>query len=123
MRLAIIGSRSIKQITMEKYVSEDVKEIVSGGAKGIDAIAREFAHTKGIAYTEFLPKYHMYGRAAPLKRNEEIANYADQVLAFWDGSSRGTAHTVELFKKLEKEVTVVIIRQDMDDDCSIYSMK
>lgn len=54
---------------------KEVTEIVSGGAKGIDI---------GIKLTEFLPEYEKYRRGAPLKRNLQIIDYADLVLAFWE---------------------------------------
>ena len=82
-------------------------EIVSGGAKGVDTTAREYATENGIKLTEFLPEYSRYKRGAPLKRNIQIAEYADKVLAFWDGKSRGTKHMIDLAKKYGLEVHVV----------------
>ena len=55
-----------------------------------------------------LPEYNRYGRAAPLKRNDRIAEYADEALVFWDGSSRGTLYTVNKFRSLNKKVTLII---------------
>ena len=110
MKLAIIGSRELTQINVDGYVPEGVDEIVSGGAKGVDGLAREFANRKGIKLTEFLPEYNLYGRAAPMKRNQQIAEYADQVLAFWDGKSKGTEYTINLFEKLGKRARVVVIK-------------
>ncbi len=110
MKLAIIGSRALSQITIDEYIPQGVTEIVSGGATGVDTLAREFANRKGLPFTEFLPRYNRYGRAAPIKRNEEIAKYADEALALWDGKSKGTAYTVDLFKKLGKPITVIAIK-------------
>ena len=110
MKLAIIGSRTLGQVDIEKYLPEGVDEIVSGGARGIDSLARAFAESAGIKLTEFLPQYQSYGRAAPLVRNRQIADYADAALVFWDGSSRGTKYTVEIFEELGKRVTLIIIR-------------
>lgn len=110
MKLAIIGSRGIEQFDIDTYIPAGITEIVSGGAKGVDRIAREYALKNGIKLSEFIPDYKHYGRVAPLKRNEEIANYADEVLAFWDGKSRGTEFTVNFFKKLGKNSRVVIIQ-------------
>ena len=59
---------------------ENVSEIVSGGAKGVDSCAREYAEKNKIPLKEFLPDYRKYGRGAPLKRNIEIIEYADGVL-------------------------------------------
>ena len=108
MKLAIIGSRKITQIALKKYIPDGVTEIVSGGADGVDTLAKEFANQNGIPLVEFLPKYNLYGRAAPIKRNEEIAKYADEALAFWDGTSKGTQYTINFFEKLGKKVTVII---------------
>ena len=108
MRLAIIGSRSIKSIPFEDFVPNEVTEIVSGGACGVDSAAKEFARKNGIAIIEFLPKYSIYGKAAPIKRNEEIVAYADEAIAFWDGKSRGTEYTIRLFKKSGKKIRVIL---------------
>lgn len=109
MKLAIIGSRNLRVQNLGDYLPEGVTEIVSGGAKGIDSVAAEYAREQGIPLTEFRPDYARYGRGAPLKRNEQIVGYADEGLAFWDGASRGTLHTVECFRRAGKRVRVVRI--------------
>ena len=109
MKLAIIGSRGVTNIELEKYITSDVTEIVSGGALGVDTVAREFAGVNGITLVEFLPQYEKYGRGAPLVRNKEIVNYADKVLAFWDGKSRGTKYVIEYAAKINKPCKVVIL--------------
>lgn len=108
MKLAIVGSRNINKIVIDDYIPDGVDEIVSGGAKGVDTLAREFAKRKGLKIIEFLPKYNLYGKCAPIKRNEEIAQYSDEAIAFWDGKSKGTQYTVKCFEKLGKKVTVVV---------------
>ncbi len=107
MKLAIIGSRNLTVENIGDYLPEGITEIVSGGAKGVDSAAAEYAHTNGLLLTEFLPAYARYGRGAPLQRNKEIATYADEAIAFWDGTSKGTMHTVRLFEKAGKKVTVI----------------
>lgn len=86
MRVAVVGSRGLCVPELGKYLPDCVTEIVSGGAKGIDACAREYALAAGIKLTEYLPEYEKYGNAAPLKRNITIIENADLVLAFWDGA-------------------------------------
>ena len=108
MKIAIIGSRTRIAPNIEEYLPEGVTEIVSGGANGIDKAAARFARAHDIKLTEFLPDYARYSRGAPLKRNEQIANYADMGLAFWDGSSCGTKYTIDLFRALGKPITVVV---------------
>jgi hypothetical protein len=108
MKLAIIGSRGIKNINLKEYITSDVDEIVSGGAKGVDTIAREFAKANDITFVEFLPEYEKYGRGAPLLRNKEIVNYADKIIAFWDGKSKGTKYVIEYAEKINKPCEVVL---------------
>ena len=107
MKVAVIGSRDLSEIDIEKYIPDDVSEIVSGGARGIDTLAKEYAMKKKILYTEFLPQYSRYGRAAPIRRNQEIAEYADMAIAFWNGESKGTEYAIRLFQRLGKRVTVI----------------
>ena len=108
MKIAIIGSRNLKVLELEKYLPEDTTEIVSGGAKGIDSCAKEYALKSKIKITEFLPKYEKYGRVAPLKRNDLIIDYSDMVLAFWDGKSRGTKYVIENCKRKNKPLKIYI---------------
>ena len=82
MKIAVIGSRSLVVNNLEKYLPKDVDEIVSGGAIGIDRCAKEYAIRNNITLREFLPEYNKFGRSAPLKRNIEIIEYSDAVLAF-----------------------------------------
>ncbi len=90
MKIAIVGSRSITVNNLGDYLPENTTEIVSGGAIGVDRSARNYAKTHNIKLKEFLPEYERYGRSAPLKRNLQIIDYADEVIAFWDGMSHGT---------------------------------
>lgn len=108
MKLAIVGSRKITSLDLDRYLPNNVTEIVSGGAKGIDTIARQYAIEHDIKLTEFLPDYQTYGKSAPLKRNILIINHADQVFAFWDGESSGTKFVINNCKKLNVPIRVFI---------------
>lgn len=109
MKVAVIGSRNIKVDDLGLYLPEGVTEIISGGAKGVDSCAREYAIAHNIKLTEFLPDYRRYGRGAPLKRNYSIIENADLVLAFWDGSSRGTKHAMDYADQLGVPVQVICL--------------
>ena len=111
MKLAIIGSRGITDIDLSALVGDEVTEIVSGGAKGIDSLAAEYAEQNQIKLTVFLPDYKKFGRGAPIKRNYEIVDYSDEVLAIWDGVSRGTKSVIDYCKKVCKKVRGIIKNQ------------
>lgn len=110
MKVAVIGSRNLKVDDLGKYLPDGVTEIVSGGARGVDTCAREYALAKGIKLTEFLPEYDKYGRGAPLRRNITIIEYSDLVLAFWDGRSHGTKYVIDNCKKRGVPVKVYVPR-------------
>ena len=56
MKVAVIGSRNLTVSNLEKYLPAGVTEIVSGGARGVDTSAREYARAHGLPCTEFLPE-------------------------------------------------------------------
>ena len=109
MKLLIAGSRGIDNIDLSKYIPEDVDTILSGGAKGIDTLAEEYADKNRLSKIILRPRYDLYGKAAPIKRNEELVNMADKVLIIWDGESKGTKSTINYAKKLKKEIEVVVV--------------
>ena len=108
MKVAVVGSRGLTVSDLEKYLPNGVTEIVSGGAKGIDTCAKQYAISNGIKLTEYLPEYEKYGRSAPLKRNIKIIEYADLVVAFWDGVSHGTKFVIDNCKRQGIPVKVFV---------------
>ncbi len=106
MKVAVVGSRDLSVINLGEYLPKKTTEIVSGGAKGIDTVAREYALANSIKLTEFLPDYKIYKHGAPLKRNLEIIEYADIVIAFWNGTSKGTKFVIDNCNKMGKKVVV-----------------
>lgn len=109
MKVAIIGSRTINYVDLSKYLPYETTQIISGGAKGVDQRAKEYAASNNIPLKEILPAYNLYGRSAPLKRNIQIVDESDIVLAFWDNRSRGTKFIIDYCAKIGKEVKIFII--------------
>lgn len=107
MKVAIVGSRSLKMDNIGDYLPPNTAEIVSGGAEGIDQSAKIAAVEHRLPLTEFLPNYARYGRAAPLIRNRDIVRYADFVLIVWDGASNGTQSVIEDCKALDKPHLII----------------
>ena len=107
MKVAIVGSRGLSVEDFSPYLPPETTEIVSGGAKGIDQCAAAYAVAHGLTLTEFKPDYRRYGKGAPLKRNLEIVDYADCVLIFWDGTSRGSRFVINTCEKSGKPHRVV----------------
>ena len=107
MKLAVVGSRSLRNVAVDQYIGKTVEEIVSGGATGVDSCAAEYAKRRGLKLTEFLPQYDHYGRAAPIVRNREIVDYADEILILWDGKSKGTLSVIKYVQKIGKPYQII----------------
>lgn len=80
--------------------------IVSGMAKGADALGYRFAKTHGVTCYEF-PADWSVGKNAGYVRNQRMGEFADGLLAFWDGQSKGTAHMIRIMREMGKPVHVV----------------
>ncbi len=109
MRTLIAGSRNIDTFDLSPYVPKDTTLIISGGAKGIDTLAEKYADEHKISKLILLPQYNLYGKTAPLKRNEIMVNIADTVIVVWDGQSRGTKYTLQYATKKNKNVVLITI--------------
>ena len=116
IKLIIAGGRDFTDYNFLKkeakmFISELEEnpniEIVSGGAKGVDALGERFAKEHNLEVVKFPADWKSFGRAAGPKRNAEMAQYATHLLSFWDGESKGTKSMITLAKK--KNVTVKII--------------
>lgn len=109
MKLLIAGSRSITDIDISQYIPTDTSLIISGGANGVDTLAEEYADKKRISKLILRPRYDLYRRAAPLKRNDEMVQLCDKVLIFWDGVSKGTKHTIDYANKIGKPIEIITL--------------
>ena len=103
MRVAIIGSRTFTDYERFKRCIDSLfvglTSIVSGGAKGADKFAEQYAAEKNIPITVFLPDWENHGKQAGFVRNKQIVENSDLLVAFWDGASLGTKHSIDLAKR------------------------
>ena len=123
MNIAIVGGRDFSDYTLLKesilsYISiyGVLDNIVSGGAKGADTLAAQFATEIGIPLLVFKPDYQKYRRGATLVRNTQIIENADVVFAFWDGQSKGTKDSITKAKKLQKELHIISYGEKIEEN-------
>ena len=98
MNIVICGSRSWtdeRPILRELMRCPHDATIITGGARGADVIAHEIAKSLGFKTLVMKAEWHRYGPRAGFIRNGEMVEIADEVIAFWDGQSRGTADTIK----------------------------
>lgn len=73
--------------------------IISGGARGADALGERYANERGMGLITKPADWNRFGKSAGYIRNEEMAKLGDALILFWDGQSRGSKHMLDLAKK------------------------
>ena len=115
MKVIIAGGRDFKDFALlckqcdniiDKVAYFDI-EIVSGTANGADKLGEQYAMVKGHIVEKFPANWDKHGKSAGYIRNEEMAKYADCLIAFWDGKSRGTKHMIDLASKHNLKIRVI----------------
>lgn len=106
MKTIIAGTRSLSSYS---FVAEGVKkaqemglvisEVVSGACRGIDELGEQWAEENNVPVKRFPANWKLYGKSAGPRRNEQMSDYADALVAIWDGKSRGTAHMISSAEK------------------------
>lgn len=92
------------------YVDSPVlSKVISGGAKGADAYAEEYAKYEGVDIEVYKPDWDKHGNSAGYLRNAILVEKADMVIAYWDGESKGTAHSIELAIRQRKPLAIIRI--------------
>ena len=101
-RVIIAGTRTFDDYSLFREYADamllqvdDSIEIVSGGARGADTLGERYAREKGYSLHVFPADWTQYGRKAGPMRNRQMAEYADALLVYWDGKSRGTKNMIE----------------------------
>lgn len=115
--VAIIGSRTFTDFEradtafQAHYLDADgncwVERIVSGCARGADTIAEQLAEKYNVGFLGFPADWSRLGKGAGFARNKQIIDACDSVLCFWDGISKGTAHSLSLAKKAKKNTIII----------------
>ena len=80
--------------------------IVSGHARGADSLGEKFANEFCLPFELHPAKWRLLGKAAGMVRNAEMAKCSDELIAFWDGESRGTRHMINFARKRGLDISV-----------------
>lgn len=114
MKVIIAGSRTFNNYDLlEKVLQEEnliIEEIVCGGARGADTLGAEWAKKNGVPIKYFNAEWDIYGRAAGTIRNHQMGDYADYLIAFWDGKSRGTKDMIDYMQQLGKHGKIILFK-------------
>lgn len=81
--------------------------IVTGMAPGADLLAYYFAVKHNVVAHKFPADWNKHGKSAGMIRNKQMGDFADGLLAFWDGKSRGTKQMIEYMQSLRKPVDII----------------
>lgn len=110
MKTIIAGSRGVTDynIVLEaiKQSGFEITEVVSGTARGVDKLGERYAVENVIPITRFVPDWNKYGKRAGFLRNAEMGDYAEALVAVWDGESRGTKQMIDYATKKGLKVFV-----------------
>lgn len=110
MKIIIAGSRSItspkiiREAIIQSKWQNEITEVVSGGARGVDKLGEMWAIQNNIPIKRFPANWKKYGKKAGSIRNKEMAEYGDRLIAIWNGNSTGTIDMVQQMKIAEKPV-------------------
>jgi predicted Rossmann fold nucleotide-binding protein DprA/Smf involved in DNA uptake len=117
MRVIIAGSRGFNDYetlytNCEEAIHKDPSEeivIISGGAKGADKLGESYAKSKGYKLEIYPANWDAFGKSAGYKRNEQMAEKADCLIAFWDGTSKGTKHMIDIARRKKLRIFIVSV--------------
>lgn len=112
MKVIIAGGRDFEdynklcQVCDYMLSKQSDIEIVSGTANGADTLGEKYAKEKGYPIAKFPADWNKYGKSAGYKRNAKMAEYADALIAFWNGKSKGTKHMIDLANKAKLKIKI-----------------
>jgi len=114
MKVIIAGGRDFRDYQrlsdlcdhkLQRYLPTEL-EIVSGTCSGADLLGEAYANERGYSIKRFPADWNKHGKSAGYIRNKQMAEYADALIAFWDGKSKGTKMMIELAQNLGLKVMV-----------------
>jgi SLOG family YspA-like protein len=111
MRLIIAGSRTFTnyQLLCETLAPQrqHITHVITGGARGADQLGYRWAWKHAIKHQLFRADWARFGKSAGPRRNAQMAQAGDVLIAFWDGQSPGTRHMISCMQQLGKPCVVI----------------
>ena len=89
--------------------TKDKLIILSGGAKGVDRLAAQYASDSNILNINILPNWNLLGKKAGFVRNENIIKYSHRIIAFQSNNSPGTQNGINHAIRMKKKLNIVKI--------------
>lgn len=122
MKVIIAGGRDFTNFNTVRDAIEasgfEITEVVSGMAKGVDTLGEVYALGKNIPVVGFPADWSKNGRAAGPMRNKEMAEYADALIAVWDGVSKGTANMIMQARRNGLDVFIYLVKESNEGKSS-----
>lgn len=119
MKVIIAGSRNIDNINyLYKAIQEsgfEITEVVTGDCRGVDKLGIKYANVHKLKITGFPADWDKHGKKAGPLRNTVMANYADALIAIWNGTSTGTIDMIRKARQKGLEVYVYNVKGEEDD--------
>lgn len=116
MNIGIVGTRDFSDYELLcktiNYLNVNIKTIISGGAKGADSLGEKYANENNVETIIYKPNWDKYGKSAGYIRNKEIVNASDLIIAFWDGVSKGTKHSIDISIKSKKPLIIILYKNN-----------
>jgi hypothetical protein len=84
-----------------KFYDSEIK-IISGGGKGPEEFAMDFAKQRDIVWSRIPPRIQALGERAFIERNRSIADASDVLVVFWAGEDLTVPQTLRdtvMFRK------------------------
>lgn len=115
-RVIIAGSRdfddyNLLRFKMNYYLRDKIFEgytivVISGTARGADKLGERYAEEMGFKVERYPANWDL-GKSAGYKRNVEMAKVADACVVFYNGTSPGTRHMINIAKSRSLQLRIV----------------
>ena len=115
MKMIVAGGRNFNNYTLLEEeldylygLFNSPLEVVCGEARGADSLGKRWGLENSLTVHSFPADWEKHGKSAGYVRNAEMADFANSLVAFWDGKSKGTKMMIDL--ALKKGLLVMVVR-------------